>query len=410
MNNILSDLDDFLAPSLECIKMVPTPGQKVMKPGGGDEQPTSKIMIGNDMEMEDEFKVELHKQQRPDLIKKSTQNTAKISLQDCLACSGCVTSAETVLIQQHSIDEFLKLFTPENKVFVAISPQAISSLSFYFHLDDLTTFRKLQTVFKQVGASAVLDLSLFNSIALNLSYLEWRERYMSSAKRDPERISKIKKSLKWNREVGYLPILSSECPGWVCYAEKQVGEEAFPFMSKVKSPQQLCGRLLKTQQIWAGQESAQAIKFVTVMPCYDKKLEAVRPTLLTKSSKNEDEFQPVMEVDTVLATHELLELFEKCNIDFKSVEPSTVPPSVANDVVSEILARSESADKFIVNNLYNRQSNGYLEYIMRRAAKDIFGLTSLQESDELAYLQGKNKDLKEVILPGPDGKPLLKFA
>lgn len=39
---------------------------------------------------------------KPDLIKASNTQTAKVSLDDCLACSGCVTSAETVLITQQS--------------------------------------------------------------------------------------------------------------------------------------------------------------------------------------------------------------------------------------------------------------------------------------------------------------------
>jgi iron only hydrogenase large subunit-like protein len=51
--------------------------------------------------------------------------------------------------------------------------------------------------------------------------------------------------VRWNREIGDLPLLSSECPGWVCYAEKTLGEDMFPFMSNIKSPQQLCGRLVK---------------------------------------------------------------------------------------------------------------------------------------------------------------------
>ena len=42
-----------------------------------------------------------------------------------------------------------------------------------------------------------------------------------------------------------MPIIASECPGWVCYAEKRVGDLALPFMSKTKSPQQLCGILSK---------------------------------------------------------------------------------------------------------------------------------------------------------------------
>lgn len=40
---------------------------------------------------------------------------AKISLDDCLACSGCVTSAETVLITQQSHEELRKILDA-NKV------------------------------------------------------------------------------------------------------------------------------------------------------------------------------------------------------------------------------------------------------------------------------------------------------
>ena len=57
--------------------------------------------------------MQVAKKIKPNLIKSTGEGVTKIaavSLQDCLACSGCVTSAETVLIQQHSTDEFLKLF------------------------------------------------------------------------------------------------------------------------------------------------------------------------------------------------------------------------------------------------------------------------------------------------------------
>ena len=37
---------------------------------------------------------------KPGIIKKDdATNTAKVSLYDCLACSGCVTSSEVVLMQ-----------------------------------------------------------------------------------------------------------------------------------------------------------------------------------------------------------------------------------------------------------------------------------------------------------------------
>ena len=91
-------------------------------------------------------------------------------------------------------------------------------------------------------------------------------------------MASVKKSIKWNKEIGFLPILTSECPGWVCYAEKTIGAEAFPFMSRIKSPQQLCGKILKLNQIILEKE-VKKVKFVTIMPCYDKKLEAVRPKI-----------------------------------------------------------------------------------------------------------------------------------
>lgn len=48
---------------------------------------------------------------------------AKISLDDCLACSGCVTSAETVLITQQSHEELRKVLGA-NKVSGGLSSDA----------------------------------------------------------------------------------------------------------------------------------------------------------------------------------------------------------------------------------------------------------------------------------------------
>ena len=51
--------------------------------------------------------------------------TAKLTLNDCLACSGCVTTAETMLIQAQSASEFFSnLNRPEGRTFVvSVSPQ-----------------------------------------------------------------------------------------------------------------------------------------------------------------------------------------------------------------------------------------------------------------------------------------------
>lgn len=50
---------------------------------------------------------------------------AKLTLNDCLACSGCVTTAETMLIQaQSSVEFFSSLQKREGRTFVvSVSPQ-----------------------------------------------------------------------------------------------------------------------------------------------------------------------------------------------------------------------------------------------------------------------------------------------
>jgi iron only hydrogenase large subunit-like protein len=76
--------------------------------------------------------------------------------------------------------------------------------------------------------------------------------------------------------AGQIPMLASACPGWVCYAEKTHGAYILPHIATTRSPQGIMGSLVK--QVLAklkGWDPA-AIYHVTVMPCYDKKLEASR--------------------------------------------------------------------------------------------------------------------------------------
>jgi iron only hydrogenase large subunit-like protein len=50
-------------------------------------------------------------------------------------CSGCVTSAETVMLEKQSLDEFLSHFrNSEEKVIVSVSPQSRASLAAFFDL------------------------------------------------------------------------------------------------------------------------------------------------------------------------------------------------------------------------------------------------------------------------------------
>ena len=143
------------------------------------------------------------------------------------------------------------------------------------------------------------------------------------------------------------------------------------------------------------------------MPCYDKKLEAVRPTMLVPNPAEEDSLRQVMEVDTVLATHEIADLLEKKQIDFNQIVVNNSSKAQSNGEVAAFLKASSEGSQ--INNLYNRQSNGYLEFIMRKAAKSIFNLP-IKSDTPLEYSQGRNKDLREVTLKDDNGEVKLKFA
>lgn len=64
--------------------------------------------------------------------------------------------------------------------------------------------------------------------------------------------------------------------GWVCYAEKTHGSLVIPHISTTKSPQQIMGSLVKDHLACELGRTPDSIYHVTLMPCYDKKLEASR--------------------------------------------------------------------------------------------------------------------------------------
>lgn len=54
----------------------------------------------------------------------------KISLNDCLACNGCVTTAEAILIEQQSTDQFIaSLRLRPTLSIVTVSPQSVASIA-----------------------------------------------------------------------------------------------------------------------------------------------------------------------------------------------------------------------------------------------------------------------------------------
>lgn len=369
----LTDLDDFIGPSQECIKPTPVKKTEVVKVN----KKRNKIKITDD----GNYTVISDSSSEP--VK--TLPKAEISLSDCLACSGCVTSAETILVQQHSHEELFRVLA-ENKsgkeqyryVVVSVSPQSRASLACHFKKSAIETGKVVSNFFLKIGAKLVLDEGYFRQISL----IESGKEFVQSFSHDKKK----------------LPLLTSACPGWICYAEKTHGNLIVPHLSSVKSPQQIAGSLVKTHISKVNGCSPSSIYHVTVMPCYDKKLEASREDFYNDIYRSKD-------VDLVLTTTEVLTMINS-------------QPYSISELLSEPLCQSsedpsykEFHDALLTSDrLFNNSgggSGGYLEYVFTHAAKQLFG----KEVKMFDYkVVRNNKDFQEVSLYDDDGTVLLHFA
>jgi iron only hydrogenase large subunit-like protein len=161
----------------------------------------------------------------------------------------------------------------------------------------------------------VFDTTFARTISLEEGQREWQERsfaHSSGKGKAPaasDTLSTLQPGLP-TPQPGPLPVLASACPGWICYAEKTHGE-LLPFVSAVKSPQQVMGSLVK---FWLGPKlglGTNRLYHVSVMPCYDKKLEASREDFA-------DADTGVRDVDCVLTTGEVQKMLDEKSFDISS--------------------------------------------------------------------------------------------
>ncbi|MCJ1248418.1 Cytosolic Fe-S cluster assembly factor nar1 [Trapelia coarctata] len=343
MSAILSadDLNDFISPGVACIKPVET--LPLQKP-----EDTS-----NPYEVTTE-----------DKLPAEPPPPAQITLTDCLACSGCVTSAEAVLISLQSHSEVLhaldsappiqhdklsrqELKSAENgnisgfdtseasgKVFVSsVSPQVRASLAATYGTSEQEAGWMIEQLLSGPhglktggtngnGFTWVVDTNAMRELALVLGADEVlvSTRRAHSPATDKAGASTITPS---------KPILTSACPGWICYAEK-THPHILPHLSRLKSPQALTGTLLKTILSRALNISPAQIWHMAIMPCFDKKLEASRQELtdlywLSSSDGPLSTTPPVRDVDCVITAREILMLAESRGISFPALPRSPLP-------------------------------------------------------------------------------------
>ncbi|OJJ49395.1 hypothetical protein ASPZODRAFT_112283 [Penicilliopsis zonata CBS 506.65] len=406
MSAILSadDLNDFISPGVACIKPVETLPQKSAQSSENPYEVTTE-----------------------DKVQPENAPPAQISLTDCLACSGCVTSAEAVLISLQSHTEVLNALDtyPEEdlshhtdegtslengthnggkKIFVAsVSPQVRSGLAATYGISEREASFMIDQFLRGPqglraggkhgsGFTWVVDTNAIREAVLVLSADEVAESLNTSelgAGDSPKR-----------------PILSSACPGWICYAEK-THPFILPHLSRLKSPQALTGTFLKTVLSKAYGVSPSQIWHLAIMPCFDKKLEASRAELTDASWRGfDDPMQhiPVRDVDCVITTRELLSLASSRGIVLSKLPlkapPSNFTPSFPEKTLNSFLFSGNFQSR---QTLASGTSGGYLYYVL-------LSFQSRHPNSEIVIQRGRNADVVEYQVVSPTGEVLLKAA
>ncbi|GEQ69138.1 hypothetical protein JCM33374_g2809 [Metschnikowia sp. JCM 33374] len=367
MSAILSadDLNDFISPGVACIKPVETPSEAAEDAG--------EVEIQID---ENGVPLEISKIDG----KVSTLSAAQISLADCLACSGCITSAEEVLVAQHSHDQLLKALRDGTKSFVvSISHQSRSSLAHAFGYSVEQMDRILINFFQnQLGFKYVVGTALGRKLSLLQESHQMIQRQKSTTS---------------------SPVLSSICPGWVLYAEK-THPYVLPYMSNVKSAQQITGCILKTLAAKELNIAREDVYHLSIMPCFDKKLESARPESSSELASSD--------VDCVLTAKELINLIESSEYSlipengletlstspldelYRSCAPKTLPfqeLSWMNDSGSQSGGYAHNYLSIYKNHLLHKDPSMYRE-----------------EDFRVLNIEGKNSDVYEMRLIHKDQK------
>ena len=418
-----SSLNDYIAPSQACIIPLSSDGNKLLNDvndaGEGD---GGEILLRAKRGAENKNKKRFVFEPAKEDFSKDGKSTIKVSLSDCLACSGCVTSAETVLMEQQSVEEFLgQNFSSEGnqplggthdrgrgrrrkRLVVTLSPQSTASLAVKYSVKYEEMLEKMCGFFKtHFNARAVCSSTEARAAS--------RARY---AKEFTERKSK---------SSGLLPMIASACPGWVCYAEKT--ENALRdvnLLAKAKSPQAIAGTFAKKGRRAAFSEDTEEEEeayHVSVMPCFDKKLEASRREFKTKREGDvlgqgkDDDVDGVNETDCVLTTTEVVELLEKkCNIvdeaGVRSLPSAKIDSMFASWFRTEDMmdVEEDEQEDALLPPAFAATSGAYLEYVFRKAARDLYGV-DLRGKD-LEYKTLTNADMREVELK-IEGEVKLKF-
>ena len=222
----------------------------------------------------------------------------------CVKCGQCSAHCPTgAIVEQDETPEVWRALNDPDKICVAqIAPSVRVTVGEAFGLPPGTNLtKKLYAALRRIGFHAVFDTNFSADVTIVEEASEFIERFAHGR--------------------GALPLITSCCPAWTDYMEKNHAD-FIPNFSSAKSPQQILGVLAKTYYAEKLGIDPAKIYMVSIMPCTAKKYELSRTDEMYASGHKD--------VDIALTTREFARMLKQSGVDFLNL-PDAEPDSILGD-------------------------------------------------------------------------------
>ena len=264
----------------------------------------------------------------------------------CVGCGQCAAVCPTgaIVIRKDTGRVWPDLNDKNTKVVAQVAPAVRVAMAKEFGLpENENSMGRITAALRRLGFDEVYD----TATGADLTVLEESNEFL-------QRI-----------EAGEnLPLITSCCPAWIQYCEKN-HPELMKNVSTCKSPMQMFSSVIKAKYA----TSSRRVVCVAVMPCTAKKFECAREEFMHDG---------VPETDYVITTQELIQMIHKAGIVFDELEPEAVDSVFSTCTgAGVIFGVTGGVTEAVLRRLSTDKSN---KALMSIAFNDVRGMKGVKET------------------------------